>query len=534
MMKLKNILSLLLICIAGFAWTKPIDAVGGETQIYIHKRLFMNQEAPAQINQGGEMGYAELLKDSYGVNGSTFAIFEVGDYLRQYVMPDKSLSFDQSKDFIADEANVLRSELEVLATPSHEDFADVQARYPQVNFVQKKVTAKGSFNDTAGNNVTEDGLLPVTLPTDQQQVYLIVELDNGDELPVDQGGLSNYVVLDSSLIISDPVHIYTKNNGYVREPYFVKMAKESDNSTKPLPGASFVLTKSENGETFYLRKTAGSVSDWLSEKEIKDSPLKDERVKKMVSDQEGIVRTNQGLKSGSYQFEEVSTVKGYEISDQARKIPVEIPKDQRQSILVNGTELGALSQIAKLPMVYNQPVVGKKKFQKVDETSGAMLKDANFVVVNEDTHYLTKQKRWVTAEYGNQHPDELLFLTSNDQGTFELDGMAYGNYSLLEVKAPDNYFLPVNHFIDFEINESSGTTKEPLKIINKKGESKKVPSTGGSSSLPSTNDRPSNKISYALPSQRLPKTGTTPSIYLLIIGLISVLLVFIIRKRRKK
>lgn len=514
-MKMKHLLSLLLVCMVGIFWTQTADAAGAETQVHLHKRLFVNQEAPSQINHGGEIGSAALLKDSYGVNDSTFAIFEVGEYLRRL-----NPNLDQAKEMLADEATVLRSELEILATPGHAELAAMQARYQGINFVQTKKTATGSFNDSTGNMVTEDGLLTVSLKTDKQQIYLIAELDSGDSLPVDQAGLSNYLVLDSGLFTAGTTHVYTKNKGYVREPYFVKMAKESDGSTRPLAGASFVLSKNENGEKFYLRTTAGSVSDWLSEKEISDSPLKDSRVKKMVSDQEGIVRTNLGLKSGSYLFEEVATAEGYEISEQARQITVEIPKDQRQLILINGTEVGALTQKDKLPVVYNQRVAGKKNFQKVDGKSGEALKDANFVVSNKDTHYLTKQKQWVTAEYGNAHPDELLVLTSNDQGIFELADMEYGSYSLLEVKAPEGYFLPENHFIDFEINEASGGTKEPLKIVNKKGENRELPTT-----------RTSEQIAYHLPSRRLPQTGMKHSMYLLVIGFICVLTVMVIRKR---
>ncbi|MFR4754121.1 MAG: pilin N-terminal domain-containing protein [Enterococcus raffinosus] len=96
-MKMKSLLSLLLICLAGIVLVQPADAA--EAQIHLHKRLFVNQEVPSQINQGGALGDTELLKDSYGVNGSTFAIYEIGDYLRDYVMVDKQLSFDQAKRF---------------------------------------------------------------------------------------------------------------------------------------------------------------------------------------------------------------------------------------------------------------------------------------------------------------------------------------------------------------------------------------------------------------------------------------------------
>lgn len=523
-MKMKHIFSLLMVCLVGLFWTQSTNAA--ESQVHLHKRLFVNQEAPSQINQSGELGNADLLKDSYGVNGSTFAIFEVSDYLNSFL----NTPLDQAKEFIADEVNVLRNELEVLATPNHAEFATIQSRYQGIKFIQTKETAKGSFTDSIGNNVTEDGLLSVSLETGNKQIYLIVELDSGDSLPVDHDGLSSYLVLDSELFASGATHVYTKNRAYIREPYFVKMAKEHDGSTKPLAGASFVLSKNEKGEKFYLRTTAGSVSDWLSEKDVTDSPLKDERVKKMVSDQDGIVRPDLGLKSGTYQFEEVATVDGYEISDQARKISVEIPQDQRQLILINGVEVGALSQKDKLPVVYNNRVTGKKNFQKVDEKSGDALKDASFVVANKDTLYLTKKKEWVTAEYGNEHTDELLILTSNEQGIFELDGMEYGNYSLLEVKAPDGYFLPENHFIDFEINEASGETKEPLKIVNKKGENKELPPTGSpNDGTPGTFER----LTYRLPDRRLPQTGMTQSIYLLVIGFICVLTVIILRKMKK-
>lgn len=519
-MKMRQVFSLLVLCLLGIFWIQTADATGAEAQVHLHKRLFVNQEVPSQINQSGELGNAELLKDSYGVNGSTFAIFEVSNYLQRL-----STSLDQAKELIADEATVLRSELEVLATPSHPEKATIQARYLGIKFVQTKETAKGTFIDSNGNSVTEDGLLSVSLATGQKQIYLIVELNSGNQLPVDQVGLSSYLVLDSHLLTADATHVYTKNRGYVREPYFVKMAKEHDGSEKPLAGASFVLSKIENNEKFYLRSTAGSVSDWLSEKEVNESPLKDQRVKKMVSDQDGIVRTNLGLKCGNYQFEEVATVDGYEISDQARNISVEIPQDQRQLILINGIEVGALSEKEKLPVIYNQRVVGKKNFQKIDEHSGARLKNANFVVVNKGMRYLTKKRQWVTAEYGNDHLDELLILTSDEEGFFEISEMAYGSYSLLEVQAPDGYLLPENHFIDFEINAVSGETKEPLKIVNKKGENPE---------LPSTDNPPNERVSYWLPSRRLPQTGMSHSIYLLVMGVICVLTVIIFSTNKKK
>ena len=61
-MKLKHTFSLLMVCMIGLFWTQSVNAA--ETQVHLHKRLFVNQEAPGQINQSGELGNADLLKDS--------------------------------------------------------------------------------------------------------------------------------------------------------------------------------------------------------------------------------------------------------------------------------------------------------------------------------------------------------------------------------------------------------------------------------------------------------------------------------------
>lgn len=517
-MKGKQLFALLCVCLAGFFWAQPTEATSvAETQIQLHKRLFLDEEVPSEINQGGALGDASLLRDSQGVNGATFGIFEVSGFLGQLHSDPQ-----QAQALLADEVHVLRNDLVALATPGHAEAARLKDRYPGITFVQKGVTAKGSFVDSTGVTVTEDGLLSARLATDQNQVYLIVELDSGEHDQVDQANLASYLVVDSAWCTQEVTHLYTKTRGYVREPYFRKMAQEANGATKALAGAKFVLSKTENGATYYLKTTAGTGSEWLKETEVKGSLLQDERVLKMLSDQQGIVRTNFGLKSGAYQFTEVATVTGYEISEAAQHIAVTIPKDVEQGIRINDQELAPISQLEELPVIYNQKAAGAKEFRKVDEQSGKALAGANFVVVNEELQYLTKEKQWVSADYANAHLTQVLVLTSDDQGLFAINGLTYGKYALLEVKAPGGYLLPENHFIDFEVNEVSDKTTEPLKIVNKKGQDKDTP--------PTDKDIPNE-----LPRQRLPKTGMSQSVTFLAVGLLLILgaLVWKIRANRQ-
>lgn len=132
-----------------------------------------------------------------------------------------------------------------------------------------------------------------------------------------------------------------------------------------------------------------------------------------------------------------------------------------------------------------------KHFIKVDLANPAKaLAGAEFTVQNLQGQTLT------VTETGYQWSDSAavktkVILRSAENGEFDIGGLAYGNYYLLEIKAPNGYERNKER-IAFTVTDGSYESEknEPLKIVNKQVSAKK---TSGSQ----------NASSYI----QLPKTG---------------------------
>ena len=103
---------------------------------------------------------------------------------------------------------------------------------------------------------------------------------------------------------------------------------------------------------------------------------------------------------------------------------------------------------------------------------------------------LKKMNNWVDSTDPKKDTN-LLVLTSNELGQFEIAGLKDGKYTLVEIAAPEGYALPSNNTFDFNI-QKDGTQQEKeidfgvkddgegtdnaRKIVNKKVD---IPQTGG-------------------------------------------------------
>lgn len=124
---------------------------------------------------------------------------------------------------------------------------------------------------------------------------------------------------------------------------------------------------------------------------------------------------------------------------------------------------------------------GGAMFQKVDQDNKKTgLKNAKFVIQNEtkDKYVVidetTKEVTWTTDK------NQATAFTSGENGEFEVTGLEFGTYYLVETEAPDGYVLLKNP-IEFTVDENSYNQKQTVEVVNKHKGS--LPMTGGIGSI---------------------------------------------------
>ncbi|MCX2454731.1 SpaH/EbpB family LPXTG-anchored major pilin [Lacticaseibacillus nasuensis] len=130
---------------------------------------------------------------------------------------------------------------------------------------------------------------------------------------------------------------------------------------------------------------------------------------------------------------------------------------------------------------------GGAKFVKQDaDDSNKTLAGAEFIVLNKDkSKYLTKtgtdgtdaKYGWVDYKAGQtDFADNVVKLTSDAKGAFAITGLAYGDYHLVETKAPDGYAVAQDPY-DFTVTSTSYTKDDAIAV--KDAPKGLLPATGG-------------------------------------------------------
>lgn len=135
---------------------------------------------------------------------------------------------------------------------------------------------------------------------------------------------------------------------------------------------------------------------------------------------------------------------------------------------------------------------GGIKFKKVDSLEKKTLGGAKFIVLNQEKKYLKKDGN-SSIVWTKDKEEATKFESGNDDGIFEIKGLAYGkntgeeetSYYLREVEAPKGYAKLIEDY-EFKINKNSYYSdinslieKNPTLIKNNKIS---IPQTGGSGS----------------------------------------------------
>lgn len=313
---------LLVLSAGGTLFSIHANAADETVEIILHKHITRDvtaDEIEEYQNTGlpieeSDWENVDVVSKATPLNGANFTVYDVTDYYGQVnKTPD---------NFVKHFAEMKRSDLYALI--------DEQSLTP----VQDS-PIKTKHDEEFGR-----GTARITVPRfneNRDAVYLIVENaldpDKMFNIDIEKKAIPLAIVLpiwnpkDTTKELQQ-IHIYPKNIGYLRDPYFFKYGavKGKEDQAIPLEGAEFVLFRyNENKEKLYLDMSPANdlKNKWIES----DAPLNDPNVNKFTSDKDGLVDMGERfLPSGTYYFEEVKSVAGYEIEASNKKIEVVIPE----------------------------------------------------------------------------------------------------------------------------------------------------------------------------------------------------------------
>ena len=259
----------------------------------------------------------------------------------------------------------------------------------------------------------------------------------------------------------NPLTIYPK-----KAPDTLTLTKrDKDDTTKVLPGVGFnVINK--KGEILKFNK----IKDDKDNEQLTYSP--NGKITEVFTDQKGQIKLF-GLEE-EVKFKETKPLKGYE------------KNVGKESEFKRSGSIELLNEKDKPENYFS--------FQKIDGTNNDPLKGAIFKVQQK-----TKDGYKDLEENGKVYT-----LTSGENGEFKTKNLPYGDYRLIETKAPQGY-VPELDAVDFTIGETS--SNKTIKVKNYK------PTTPGPKG---GNNRLSKRV------DAMAKTGDATIYLILLLGLLMI------------
>lgn len=258
----------------------------------------------------------------------------------------------------------------------------------------------------------------------------------------------------------NPLTIYPK-----KAPDTLTLTKRDDQEKKVLAGVGFVVVN-KKGEILKFNK----VKDENGNEQLTYSP--NGKITEVFTDQKGQIKLF-GLEE-EVKFKETKPLKGYE------------KNVGKESEFKRSGSIELLNEKDKPENYFS--------FQKIDGTNNDPLKGAIFKVQEK-----TKDGYKDLEENGKVYT-----LTSGENGEFKTKNLPYGDYRLIETKAPQGY-VPELDAVDFTIGETS--SNKTIKVKNYK------PTTPGPKG---GNNRLSKRV------DAMAKTGDATIYLILLLGLLMI------------
>lgn len=308
----------------------------------------------------------------------------------------------------------------------------------------------------SSNNLEEkNGMAFALIKGLEKGVYLLRYRSNDPSRPY----IPFLAIIDENT--ENPLTIYPK-----KAPDTLTLTKrDKDDTTKVLPGVGFnVINK--KGEILKFNK----VKDENGNEQLTYSP--NGKITEIFTDQKGQIKLF-GLEE-EVKFKETKPLKGYE------------KNVGKESEFKRSGSIELLNEKDKPENYFS--------FQKIDGTNNDPLKGAIFKVQEK-----TKDGYKDLEENGKVYT-----LTSGENGEFKTKNLPYGDYRLIETKAPQGY-VPELDAVDFTIGETS--SNKTIKVKNYK------PTTPGPKG---GNNRLSKRV------DAMAKTGDVTIYLILLLGLLMI------------
>lgn len=356
------ILSLVFSLVLTVLFTPRVLAADGFTEIILHKRIPRQGQTNVEQSQS-ETAYWE---NTVPLNGANFSVFDATALYQEWLLTGKSINANGQLVSVAGSQGGQR---EFKAFAAHWNNLNRKKALEYANehldLVSGGLLETQTLRDSLGNE--ETGVARLRVPNTkngQKAAYLLIETGFSDQKRANIEPQSAPMMLalpvknGQNQTLSE-VKLYPKDAGYQRDPYFYKFAKKLNGTEEPLAGAEFVFYREANGQKQYLMQDAQI--RWKTSTDV----LNDNAIQRFTSDKNGLVMTGSfRVPAGTYYFEEIKTVSGYGIDQQARAIEVIIPEDWNQSITVAGQEMEELvggsipesAQKEQRPRIYNTQI----------------------------------------------------------------------------------------------------------------------------------------------------------------------------------
>ena len=408
-----------------------IGAVNAETtvpdtaQITVHKRVFSEGETPDPIQNTGEI----MDFGGTALNGAGFSVYDVT--IEYY----KKLGDQHSEEAVTAAVAAIQGK-SVSVAPSY-------------------ATPIGTEKMTTGDGSATFAELPLH-KAGQYAAYLLLETTTPLTPTITKKAVPMVVVMPvykpGTTTINSQIHLYPKNETGEDQKVLTNQADFTEvdfNGTKYPNVSSGALLNYALTVNIPVNIAEANVQSFV----IQDAPSNGLALADLAAVKVGdlVQGTDYTIAATNNRFEIALKTDAPNVKQLAgQKLLVTYPMQLTASV-----DPDQVIQNKATISVNNQPgtdlivktVTGGKKFKKIDAQTDKGLAGAQFVVKKGDQFAMFKQDQADTYLFDKWVSDEAQAtkISSGNNGQLLVVGLANGNHSLIEVKAPNGYLLNENN-----------------------------------------------------------------------------------------